>query len=46
MASLDQIIKDLQEIADSGGVGGNQGIRRKAAEEAKLALKNGEKLNI
>ena len=45
MASLDQIIKDLQEIADSGGVGGNQGIRRKAAEEAKLALKNGEKLN-
>ena len=45
MASLDQIIKDLQEIADSGGVSGSQVIRRKAAEEAKLALKNGEKLN-
>jgi len=45
MASIEQIIKDLQEIADSGGVGGNQAIRRKAAEEAKLALKNGEKLN-
>ena len=44
-ATLEQIIKDLQEIADSGGVGGNSASRRKAAEQAKKALENGEKLN-
>ena len=44
-ATLEQIIKDLQEIADSGGVGGNSASRRKAAEQAKIALQNGEKLN-
>ena len=44
-ATLEQIIKDLQEIADSGGAGGNSATRRKAAEQAKIALQNGEKLN-
>jgi len=44
-ATLEQIIKDLQEIADSGGAGGNSANRRKAAEQAKIALQNGEKLN-
>jgi len=34
MATLEQIIKDLQEIADSGTTGGNSAARRKAAEEA------------
>lgn len=45
MATLEQIIKDLQEIADSGGVGGNSAARRKAAEESKKALENAKKQN-
>ena len=45
MATLEQIIKDLQEIADSGGVGGNSAARRKAAEESKKALESAKKQN-
>ncbi len=45
MATLDQIIKDLQEIADSGTTGGNTAARRKAAEEVKKALENSKKAN-
>ena len=45
MATLDQIIKDLQEIADSGGTGGNSAARRKAAEESKKALQNAKQQN-
>jgi hypothetical protein len=45
MATLDQIIKDLQEIADSGGVSGNSAARRKAAEESKKALESARKQN-
>ena len=45
MATLDQIIKDLQEIADSGGVGGNTASRRSAAEAVKKSLENAKKAN-
>ena len=45
MATLEQIIKDLQEIADSGTTGGNSASRRKAAEEAKKAIENAKKKN-
>jgi hypothetical protein len=45
MATLEQIIKDLQEIADSGQTGGNSAARRKAAEEAKKAIENAKKKN-
>ena len=45
MASLEQIIKDLQEIADSGQTGGNSSGRRKAAEESKRLLELAKKIN-
>ena len=45
MATLDQIIKDLQDIADSGATGGNSAAKRKAAEESKKALENAKKQN-
>ena len=45
MASLDQIIKDLQEIADSGTTSGNTASRRQAAKESKEALENAKKIN-
>ncbi len=45
MATLEQIIKDLQEIADSGTTGGNASARRKAAEEAKKAIENAKQKN-
>jgi hypothetical protein len=45
MATLEQIIKDLQEIADSGTTGGNSAARRKAAEEAKKAIENAKNKN-
>jgi hypothetical protein len=45
MASLDQIIKDLQEIADSGTTSGNTATRRQAAKESKEALENAKKIN-
>ena len=45
MASLEQIIKDLQEIADSGTTGGNSSGRRKAAEESKRLLELAKKIN-
>ena len=48
MASLEQIIKDLQEIADSGGSGrggGASGARIKAAEESKRLLVLAKKIN-
>jgi hypothetical protein len=48
MASLDQIIKDLQEIADSGGSGrggGASGARIKAATESKRLLDLAKKIN-
>ncbi len=45
MATLDQIIKDLQEIADSGTTGGNSGARRKAAEESKRLVELAKKIN-
>lgn len=45
MATLDQIIKDLQEIADSGTTGGNSAARQKAAAESKKALENAKKQN-
>jgi len=45
MATLEQIIKDLQEIADSGQTGGNTSARRKAAEESKRLLELAKKIN-
>ena len=45
MATLEQIIKDLQEIADSGTTGGNSGARRKAAEESKRLVELAKKIN-
>ena len=45
MATLEQIIKDLQEIADSGQTGGNSGARRKAAEESKRLVELAKKIN-
>jgi hypothetical protein len=45
MATLEQIIKDLQEIADSGQTGGNSSGRRKAAEESKRLLELAKKIN-
>lgn len=48
MASIDQIIKDLEEIRDSGGVrasGSTQASRRQAALAAKEALNNSRELN-
>ena len=49
MASIDQIIKDLEEIRDSGGVrtsgGGTQASRRQAALQAKEALANSKEFN-
>ena len=45
MATLEQIIKDLQEIADSGQTGGNSAGRRKAAEESKRLLELAKKVN-
>ena len=45
MATLEQIIKDLQEIADSGQTGGNSSRRRKAAEESKRLLELAKKIN-
>jgi hypothetical protein len=44
MATLEQIIKDLQEIADSGQTGGNSSGRRKAAEESKRLLELAKKI--
>ena len=45
MASIEQIIKDLQEIADSGTTSGNTASRRQAAKESKEALENAKKIN-
>lgn len=45
MATLDQIIKDLQEIADSGAIGGNTASRRSAAAAVTKALENAKKAN-
>ena len=48
MASIDQIIKDLEEIRDSGGArasGSTQASRRQAALAAKEALNNSRELN-
>jgi len=49
MASIDQIIKDLEEIRDSGGVrstgGGTASSRRQAALQAKEALANSKEFN-
>ena len=49
MASIDQIIKDLEDIRDSGGVrgtgGGNTASRRTAALQAKEALANSREFN-
>jgi DNA-binding transcriptional MerR regulator len=49
MASIDQIIKDLEEIRDSGGVrstgGGTAASRRQAALQAKEALANSKEFN-
>ena len=45
MATLEQIIKDLQEIADSGQTGGSSAGRRKAAEESKRLLELAKKIN-
>jgi len=45
MATLDQIIKDLQEIADSGTTSGNTAARQKAAVESKKALENAKRQN-
>ena len=45
MATLEQIIKDLQEIADSGQTGGSSVGRRKAAEESKRLLELAKKIN-
>ena len=45
MATLEQIIKDLQEIADSGQTGGSSAGRRKAAEESKRLVELAKKIN-
>ena len=49
MASIDQIIKDLEEIRDSGGArssgGGTAASRRTAALQAKEALANSREFN-
>ena len=49
MASIDQIIKDLEEIRDSGGArsagGGTATSRRQAALQAKEALENSKEFN-
>jgi len=49
MASIDQIIKDLEDIRDSGGVrgtgGGTTASRRAAALQAKEALANSREFN-
>ena len=49
MASIDQIIKDLEEIRDSGGArstgGGTAASRRTAALQAKEALTNSREFN-
>ena len=49
MASIDQIIKDLEEIRDSGGArsagGGTATSRRQAALQAKEALNNSKEFN-
>ena len=45
MATLDQIIKDLQEIADSGAIGGNTAARRSAAAAVTKALEIAKKAN-
>ena len=48
MASIDQIIKDLEEIRDTGGArpsGSTQSSRRQAALAAKEALNNSRELN-
>ena len=49
MASIDQIIKDLEDIRDSGGVrgtgGGTASSRKTAALQAKEALANSKEFN-
>ena len=49
MASIDQIIKDLEDIRDSGGArgtgGGTTASRRTAALQAKEALANSREFN-
>ena len=48
MASIEQIIKDLEDIAAKGGVSGGAGTntdRKKAAAFAKEALKNSKEFN-
>ena len=45
MASIEQIIKDLEELANSGGTGGNSASRRQAAAQAKEAFTNSKKFN-
>jgi hypothetical protein len=48
MASIEQIIKDLEELAAKGGVSGGAGTntdRKKAAAFAKEALKNSKEFN-
>jgi len=45
MATLEQIIKDLQAIADSGTTGGASTGRRKAAEESARLLKLAKNIN-
>ena len=49
MASIDQIIKDLEEIRDSGGArstgGGTASSRRQAALQAKEAIANSKEFN-
>jgi hypothetical protein len=52
MASIEQVIKDLEEIAATGGAGGGSGgrgssaDRKKAVAFAKEALKNSKEFNI
>jgi hypothetical protein len=49
MASIEQVIKDLEEIRDTGGAGGGSRTsedRRKAVAFAKEALKNSKEFNI
>ena len=45
MASLEQIIKDLQEIADSGTTSGISANRKKAAQESKRLVELAKKIN-
>ena len=45
MASIDDVIKQLQDIAEGTGGGKNDAMRRKAAAESKKALENASKLN-